>query len=182
MSDQKHLDCECLHSDKFYKKECDPSLSFVPINECSSLVVVCQTDVLLVIDTSSFALPNINQLLDLVTDITDNLVLGNTRFAAMSFGSFASAMFNFNVHFNRNSLKAAIQNAPRIGGITDFVVMLDLAESIISSPQRGNRDNVRDVVLVFTYGYDTAMTFSTSTAQEIADQIVRDDNANLICK
>ena len=147
----------------------------------SSLVVVCQTDVLLVIDTSNFALPNIDQLLDLVTDVTDNLDLGNTRFAAMSFGSFASAMFDFDAHFNRSSLKTAIRNVPRIGGITDFFEMLNLARYIISSSQRGNRDNVRDVVLVFTYGYSTAMTFSTTTAQNIADQIV-DNNVNLICK
>ena len=148
----------------------------------SSLVVVCQTDVLLVIDTSNFALPKIDELLALVTDVTDNLDLGNTRFAAMSFGSFASAMFNFDVHFNRSSLKTAIRNAPRIAGITDFVVMLNLAQSLILSSHRGNHDNVRDVILVFTYGYSTAMTFSTTMAQNIADQIVDNNNVNLICK
>lgn len=138
---------------------------------------------LLVIDTSQYTLPNIDALLEMVIDTTDYLSFpSNTHFAAISFGSTPSVMFNFNQYTNRQALKAAILNAPRQGGNTDYFTMLTLAETFIKSTSRGNRQNVRDVILVFTYGYETSMSFSPAQAQVVADRIVSDPAVNLMCE
>jgi len=109
----------------------------------------------------------------MIIKVSDYLAIGSTqtRIAVVVFGSYANILFNFDTFLIRSSLRTALATVPRIGGQSNFYLMLNSVKDLLTTSFRGNRDDVRDVVLIFTDGYDGTPNFDLNAAIAVSKEI-----------
>ena len=137
-------------------------------------------DILLVMDTSYHMSKYHGKLTDLVEYVATHNFTNNSYFAVMSFGESATFMTNYTD--DADSMLDAVRNRSNITGQPDYGEMLEQAKDVITSKSSYSRPNVRDVILVFSYGYDAQMAFNITRAQSAASALAQDPSVSLICK
>jgi len=142
-----------------------PVLTLMPVD--------CPTDIVFVVDESgSVGSHRFSLMKSFLSQLVSRLDIdsGNTRVGLVTFATNVGTVFNLNAHSSVASLQSAISLLGYKGGLTNTFVGLRYVRTMMLTSAAGNRNNVRNTVVVVTGGASRSFTatvvscFSFSTS------------------